>query len=346
MTHTVALSGEYPKPIAQGLVILATKFTHSCEPNTTAFVDGGEYCVRVTKALQAGEELTAGFTWGGDELETRRKKIVELYGFKCECRFRRSLKSLWWMLICEGPKCLRELLKMQTATPDQKREQEIIQKAQQDLKGLLAGFNHRGTSGAVVKLEAGAREIMKTAYPDGNWPMTLDPMKRLNASLVTAYIGVEKYADSFRLAIRAFIGGTSIERSDPRVVVENLTMFQLMIDTFVGVLREKRPGSEGCPLKWISLMLVNYFYLHVTARYIELVFGKHMILARVARAKIKQIRERALPDEYANVEKPDTNRIILTLQKKLLTWAGLPKARRLRLPTAPDSTLVDGKEAQ
>jgi SET domain-containing protein len=79
------MSDDTLKPIAQGIVPLVTNLTHSCESNTTYFVYNGEFHIKATKDLKAGEELTTGYVYGGDDIDTRRSKLEDHYGFKCEC---------------------------------------------------------------------------------------------------------------------------------------------------------------------------------------------------------------------------------------------------------------------
>lgn len=88
MAHTVCMGDDTLQPIAQGIVLLVTNLTHSCESNTTHFVYNGKFYIKATKDLKAGEELTTGYVYGGDEIDARRSELESHYGIKCECRTR------------------------------------------------------------------------------------------------------------------------------------------------------------------------------------------------------------------------------------------------------------------
>ena len=72
------------------LFLKASRFKHSCSPNTITYLDEktGDLIMKATSKIAAGEEITASKDYNNLEMKdfkTRRRFLLEKYGFNCQC---------------------------------------------------------------------------------------------------------------------------------------------------------------------------------------------------------------------------------------------------------------------
>ena len=72
------------------LFLKASRFKHSCSPNTITYLDEktGDLIMKATSKIATGEEITACKDYNDLEMKdfkTRRRFLLEKYGFNCQC---------------------------------------------------------------------------------------------------------------------------------------------------------------------------------------------------------------------------------------------------------------------
>ena len=73
-------------PVAIGSFVSASRFNHSCEPNTRVNFDStGCLTITTTQAIKEGEELLITYIDTRMERAPRREKLNDCYGFECMC---------------------------------------------------------------------------------------------------------------------------------------------------------------------------------------------------------------------------------------------------------------------
>merc|ERR1719373_608364 len=80
---------EAPWPAFHGtaLYISVARLNHSCTPNAKLFFPGNSAALSVMAVapVAAGQELCISYISQDDNVQTRRKQLLEWYGFMCSC---------------------------------------------------------------------------------------------------------------------------------------------------------------------------------------------------------------------------------------------------------------------
>merc|ERR1719473_265423 len=78
--------GTPPQRAGCALSVLMGWHNHSCSPNAASVVGpSGEVSITALKDIAPGEEVLISYTDVSEGYETRRKTLLEHYGFECKC---------------------------------------------------------------------------------------------------------------------------------------------------------------------------------------------------------------------------------------------------------------------
>jgi SET domain-containing protein len=71
--------------LGTSLDVVASLMNHSCNPNAFVVFEGNSLCVRSTRKLLAGEEVTQCYTDVDMDVFSRRQMLKKEYFFDCCC---------------------------------------------------------------------------------------------------------------------------------------------------------------------------------------------------------------------------------------------------------------------
>lgn len=114
--------------------------------------------------------------------------------------------------------------------------------------------------------------------------------------------------------------------------VEKLFTLDMFFRKFCGSIREKKDGFESFPLNYSRFMIVHYGYTIVLVHVLETMFHPNMNSAKVLRARLDKFVNKVLPDNFPGQKSKEFRRVFVACQRMLLTWAGVPKEKEIKLP--------------